>query len=84
MLTPVPSRVRASRRASSREARGTIAFVLNRAGTRVADFGGVPQQVGTHNLRLGPLAPDLDPRTASPTAAGSSAGDSVRIVIDPG
>ncbi len=64
-------------------ARGTLAFVPNRAGTRVPSFGSVPQQVGTHNLRLDRLVPDVNPRTAVPMAAGSSAGDSVRLVLDP-
>ncbi len=63
---------------------GTVAFLPNRARARVAGFGGVPQQVGTHNLRLDRLAPDLDSRSATPIAAGSSAGDSVHLVLDAG
>lgn len=64
--------------------RGTLAFVPNRAGTRVPSFGGIPQQVGSHNLRLDRLVPELSPRTTVPMAAGTSVGDSVRMVLDPG
>jgi hypothetical protein len=63
--------------------RGTVAFVPNQAGVRVASFAGVPQQVGTHNLRLERLVPSLDLRSATPAAAGSSSQDSVHLVLDP-
>ena len=65
-------------------ARGTLAFVPNSAAVRVPGFTGVPQQVGTHNLRLDQIVPDLSPRTTEALAAGSSIGDSVRLVLDPG
>ena len=63
--------------------RGTLAFVPNRAGTRVPSFGSIPQQVGTHNLRLNSMVPQLASPTTTPMAAGASAGDSVRLVLDP-
>ncbi|HEY8258974.1 MAG TPA: hypothetical protein VIG08_15045 [Gemmatimonadales bacterium] len=64
--------------------RGTLALLPNRAGTRVPGFAGIPQQVGTHNLRLNRLVPELGSRTNLPVVAGSSAGDSVLMVLDPG
>jgi hypothetical protein len=64
-------------------ARGTLAFVPNSAAVRVPGFNGVPQQVGTHNLRLDRIIPGLSPRTSEVLAAGLSAGDSVRMVLDP-
>jgi hypothetical protein len=79
-MSPVPF----GRAGDTATVQGTVAFVPNRAGTRVPSFGGTPQQLGTHNARLDRLIPDLDPRTAVPMAAGSSAGDSVRLVLDPG
>ena len=63
--------------------RGTLAFVPNRAGTRVPGFHGVPQQLGTHNLRLDRLVPGLDPQTIAPIAVGATAGYSVPIGLDP-
>jgi hypothetical protein len=63
--------------------RGTLAFVPNEAGSRVPSFAGIPEQVGTHNLRLNRVVPELSTPTTSPLAAGASTGDSVRIVLDP-
>jgi hypothetical protein len=62
--------------------RGTLAFVPNDARTRVPSFGSIPQQVGTHNLRLNRVVPELSSPTTSPIAAGASKGDSVRMVLD--
>lgn len=79
-LRPAPG----TRTADSVSTLGTVAFVPNRAGARIAAFGGVPQQVGTHNLRLERLVPELDSRSLTPVAAGASSGDSVHLVLDPG
>ena len=82
-LTRSPSGFGAGR-VDTATVRGRVAFLPNRSGGVVSSFGGVPRQVGTHNVRLDRLVPDIDPRAALPLAAGSSAGDSVRIVLDPG
>lgn len=63
--------------------RGTLAFVPNDAGTRVPSFGGIPEQVGTHNLRLARVLRELSTSTTAPMAAAISSGDSVRMVLDP-
>src|SRR2546426_2068589 len=65
-------------------ASGTLAFIPNSAVIHVPGFGGVPQQIGTHNVRLDRIVPELSPRTTEALAAGLSTGDSVRLVLDPG
>lgn len=84
VLTLSPTSIAQVGRRDTAGVRATVAFLPNRADTRVPSFGGVPQQLGTHNARLDRLVPDIDPRTALPMAAGSSAGDSVRLVLDQG
>lgn len=64
-------------------ARGTLAFVPNSSAVHVPGFVGIPQQVGTHNLRLERIIPGLSPRSTEVLAAGVSTGDSVRMVLDP-
>ena len=83
VLTALPTDLTARAAGESATARGTLAFLPNRAGALVPNFKGMPQQVGTHNLQLGGLVPELGPPAAPPMAAGASAGDSVRVVIDP-
>ena len=83
-LTIVPAAFGREGGGDTSTARGTLAFVPNQAGARISGFTTIPQQVGTHNVRLDRLVPELNPGTTVPIAAGSSAGDSVRMVLDPG
>ncbi|MGH7499775.1 MAG: hypothetical protein ACREL3_13090 [Gemmatimonadales bacterium] len=83
VLTARPATFTAGAVTESATARGTLAFLPNTAGAVVPNFKGTPQQVGTHNLQLGALVPELSPRAAAPMAAAASVGDSVRVVLDP-
>lgn len=83
-LTILPTAFKREDGGDTTATHGTLALLPNRAGTRVPSFGGIPEQVGTHNLRLNRLVPELSSRTNVPLVAGSSVGDSVRMVLDPG
>jgi hypothetical protein len=65
------------------EISGTVAFLANRDAVRVADFSGVPLNVGVHDLRLGAIAPGLSPK-GLPEVVGSAIGDSAILVFGPG
>jgi hypothetical protein len=82
-LTVLPGAFARGESGDTATVRGTLAFVPNDARTRVPGFGSIPQQIGTHNLRLNRVVPELSSPTTSPIAAGASAGDSVRTVLDP-
>jgi hypothetical protein len=71
-------------RLDSSEARGQLDLVVNRARTRVPGLGGVPLNVGVHNLDLRLLDPSLAQSRGVPGAAGGLHGDSLRIFIAPG
>jgi hypothetical protein len=62
---------------------GVVALLINRSGTRIDDFSGVPLNVGVHDLRLGALAPGLAPK-GMPDVAASVVADSAILVIGPG
>ena len=80
-LTVMPTALALETHEGPTEAHGTVAFVANHAGAPVPGFGTTPEQVGTHNLPLGLVVPGLD-RAGTPTAAGTSTGDSVRLMLD--
>ena len=82
-LTVLPGTLAHERGGDTATVRGTLAFVPNDARTQVPSFDGVPQQVGTHNLPLSRVMPELSAPAISPIAAGASVGDSVRLVLLP-
>lgn len=84
VLTISPSPFGREIRGTTGRAQGTVAFVPNRAGTAIPGFGGVPQELGTHDLGLAELLPEFSDGRALPMAAGSGAGDSVHLVLQTG
>ncbi len=67
----------------SREFRGTVALLANRAGTKVPDFPGLPLNVGVHDLVLGQLSPGRGGQ-GIPEIVGGVVGDSAVLIIGPG